>query len=49
MIVVCVDEIAEMTIARTTIFPQPDPSTSSPRTLKIASSSLNRSSVSRPA
>ena len=49
MIVVCVDAIAEVAIARMTSLSHGEPSTSAPSTAKIASSSSYSPSVSRPA
>ena len=49
MIVVCVEAIADVTIARMTSLSQGDPSTSPPSTAKIASSSSYSASVSSPA
>ena len=49
MIVVCVDAIAEVAIARITSLSHGEPSTSAPSTAKIASSSSYSASVSSPA
>jgi hypothetical protein len=49
MIVVCVDAIAEVTIARMTSLSQGEPSTSAARKLKTPSSSSNSPSACSPA
>ncbi len=49
MIVVCVEEIAEMTIASTTILSHGVPSTPAPSTAKMLSSSAKLSSSPTPA
>ncbi len=49
MIVVCVDAMADVTIASTTSLSSGDPSTSPARKLKMPSSSSNSASVSSPA
>ncbi len=49
MIVVCVEATAEVTIARITSLSQGEPSTSPASVPKIASSSSNSASSSRPA
>ena len=49
MIVVCVEAIAEVTMARITSLSHGDPRTSAPSAAKIASSSSYSASVSSPA
>ena len=49
MIVVCVDAMADVTMARITSLSHGEPSTSAPSAAKIASSSSYSASVSRPA
>ena len=49
MMVVCVDEIAEITMASTMMLSQGEPSTPSPSTAKMLSSSSNSSNWPTPA